>query len=51
MHLFSASQTQVYFLEGNYPNRWTTNTCLEVLQNSFPSQILKLVKIIVKNKR
>ena len=24
---FAGSRTRVYCLEGNYPNRWTTNAC------------------------
>ena len=27
---FAGSRTRVYCLEGNYPNRWTTNACCNV---------------------
>ena len=27
---FAGSRTRVYCLEGNYPNRWTTNACCNI---------------------
>ena len=34
---FAGSRTRVYCLEGNYPNRWTTNAfcCLTYLQKDY----------------
>ena len=32
---FAGSRTRVYCLEGNYPNRWTTNACLSNFWTKF----------------
>ena len=32
-HAFAGSRTRVYCLEGNYPNRWTTNAAVILEHN------------------